>query len=191
MNSSTSTSAPKFPGTAAHPVAGFTETNKSFISKFKKDNKVLVQTKLPSRVELDNAKAIENGYTTTDAIWWRRFAEEVKFDPVGTLEDAIVLFEMAKKCQCSPVGLVHFGRTTYGFKQFGHDEIWALRENMLDFVDSDLEEGEYEETSERDDNPTSAEAYEIDDDRDELIGLKSKKRRLQSAADALTQADEE
>lgn len=189
MNSSSSTSQPKFPGTAAHPVAGFAETNKSFISKFKKDNKVLVQAKLPSRVELDNAKAIENGYTTTDAIWWRRFAEEVKFDPVGTAEDVILLFEMAKKCQCSPVGLVHFGRTTYGFKQFGHDEICTLRDNMLDFVDSDREEGEYEETSQAyNDNPSSAEAYEIDDDKPSSGN--GKKRRLQTAAEALSQADE-
>jgi len=147
MNSSSSTSQPKFPGTAAHPVAGFAETNKSFISKFKKDNKVTVQTKLPSRVELDNANAVSEGYTVTDAIWWRRFVEEFKYSPLVYIESMQLLCEMALKCKCHPVGLVHFGRTTYGFKQFGDAEVEVLHANMLDYVDSDLEEGEYEETS--------------------------------------------
>ena len=147
MNSSSSTSAPKFPGTAAHPVAGFTETNKSFISKFKKDNKVTVQTKLPSRVEQDNANAVSEGYTVTDAIWWRRFVEEFKYSPLQYIDAMALICDMATKCKCHPVGLVHFGRTTYGFKQFGHAEVETLRENMLDFGHSDLEEGEYEQTS--------------------------------------------
>jgi len=187
MNSSSSNAAPKFPGTAAHPVAGFAETNKSFVSKFKKDNKVLTQTKLPSRIELDNANAVSEGYTVTDAIWWRRFVEEFKYSPLVYIESMQLLCEMALKCKCHPVGLVHFGRTTYGFKQFGAEEVEVLHANMLDYVDSDLEEGEYEETSERNDNPTSAEAYEIDDD---LPPASGKKRRLQSAAEALSQADE-
>lgn len=187
MNSSSSTSQPKFPGTAAHPVAGFTETNKSFISKFKKDNKVTVQTKLPSRVELDNANAVSEGYTVTDAIWWRRFVEEFKYSPLVYIESMQLLCEMALKCKCHPVGLVHFGRTTYGFKQFGDAEVEVLHANMLDYVDSDLEEGEYEETS-ANDNPTSAEAYEIDDDAPSSGN--GKKRRLQTAAEALSQADE-
>lgn len=189
MNSSSSTSQPKFPGTAAHPVAGFAETNKSFISKFKKDNKVTVQTKLPSRVELDNANAVSEGYTVTDAIWWRRFVEEFKYSPLVYIDAMKLLCAMALKCKCHPVGLVHFGRTTYGFKQFGVEEVIALRDNMLDFVDSDLEEGEYEETSqEYNDNPSSAEAYEIDDDKPSSGN--GKKRRLQTAAEALSQADE-
>jgi len=187
MNSSSSNSAPKFPGTAAHPVAGYTETNKSFISKFKKDNKVTVQTKLPSRVELDNANAVSEGYTVTDAIWWRRFVEEFKYSPLVYIDAMSLLCAMALKCKCHPVGLVHFGRTTYGFKQFGVEEVAVLHENMLNFEDSDLEEGEYEETS-ANDNPTSAEAYEIDDDAPSSGN--GKKRRLQTAAEALSQADD-
>lgn len=187
MNSSSSTSQPKFPGAAAHPVAGFTETNKSFISKFKKDNKVTVQTKLPSRVELDNAKAVNAGYTVTDAIWWRRFVDEVKFDPEHNAAAFVHLVEMAERCKCEPVGLIHFGRTTYGFKQFGNAEVFVLTENMLDYNPS-AEEGEYDETSDHNDNPTSAEAYDIDDDAPSSGN--GKKRRLQTAAEALSQADE-
>jgi hypothetical protein len=187
MNSSSSTAAPKFPGTAAHPVAGFAETNKSFVSKFKKDNKVLTQTKLPSRVETNNAEAVSLGYTMTDAIWWRRFVEEFKFNPDAYSAAVTLVLAMALKCECHPCGLIHFGRTTYGFKQFGVEEVFTLRDNMLDYEPS-LEEGEYEETGEHDENPTSAEAYEIDDDVQ--VVSNSKKRRLQSAAEALSESNE-
>jgi len=144
--------------------------NSIFIKKFKKDNNVKVQTKLPSRVEADNATAVTNGFSVIDATWFRRFMEEAKFHPVTYGSDVIYLFEMAARCGCSPVGLIHFGRTNYGFKQFGHDEVVYLKEHMLADHDDDAdvddkESASYEETEEPyNDNPNSEEAYAIDDD---------------------------
>lgn len=150
-----------------------------------------VQTKLPSRVEADNAKAVVNGYSTIDATWFRRFMEEVKFDPVMYSHDVIELFEMSNRCGCSPVGLIHFGRTTYGFKCFGRAEIHHLKEHMLADQEGGVESGEaaneddvgddsgsYEETEEPyNPNPTSGEAYEIDDDEGVAAATSRGKRK--------------
>jgi len=167
------------------------EQNTLFIRKFKKDNNIKVQTKLPSRVEADNAKAVTNGYAVVDATWFRRFMEEAKYDPVAYGADLISLFEMARTCASSPVGLVNFGRTNYGWKQFGHDEIVYLREHMLaDHDDEDggdaAETGSYEDTSEPYlENPNSAEAYEIDDDQQAAASAStsSRKRKVRSLAE--------
>lgn len=169
------------------------QKNALFIRQFKRDNNVKVQTKLPSRVEADNAKAVTNGWSTIDATWFRRYMEEVKFDPVTHTQDVVLLFEMSRKCNSSPVGLINFGRCTYGWKQFGHDEIVYLKAHMLADLDDEPvvespSEGsvEYEETSEPyNDNPNSEEAYAIDDDEQAAASAStsSRKRKVRSLAE--------
>jgi len=166
----------------------FKSINTAFIKKFKKDNNIKVQTKLPSRVEADNAKAIAAGYSVIDATWFRRFMEEVKFDPIKYRRVMRMLFDMAEQCDCSPVGLVHFGRTTYGFKEFGGDQIVFLHEHMLADHDDGATQGvgePQEEEVELDlrgdgdhDSPTSEEAYDIDDDDEAAFEAASRKRKV-------------
>lgn len=165
----------------------FSSINGAFIKKFKKDANVKVQTKLPSRVEADNAKAIAAGYSVIDATWFRRYMEEVKFDPVTHRHGVCTLFEMATACDCTPVGLIHFGRTTYGFKQFGNEEIKYLQQHMLaDHDDDDVDDkssGSYEEPTAAQpypDNPTSEEAYAIDDDDEAAYEAARGKRKVRS-----------
>jgi len=161
------------------------DANKAFIKKFKKDNNVKVQTKLPSRVEHDNELCIARGNSLIDANWWRRFIEEVKFDPMSYAPQMVRLFEMAQKCNCHPTGLIYFGRTTYGWKQFGRDEIDYLRDNLIADDDDAEGSGSYEETSAPydpsqpyPDNPTSEEAYAIDDDDEAAFEAARGKRKV-------------
>jgi len=159
--------------------------NAAFIKKFKTDHNVKTQTKLPSQIEAQNAKAVADGYTVTDAIWWRRFVEMVKYDPDGYCTGMNILIDMMTRCHCGPIALINFGRTTYGFEKFDCDEICILRDNMLAYEPA----ASYEETSEH--------AYEVDgdgtgEDDDEKAAAESsgKRKRLMTAAEALETPDE-
>lgn len=161
--------------------------NAAFIKKFKTDHNVKTQTKLPSQIEAQNAKAVADGYTVTDAIWWRRFVEMVKYDPDGYCTGMNILFEMMTRCHCGPIALINFGRTTYGFEKFDCDEICILRDNMLAY-----EPSSYEETSEHAYEVDGASAGEDDDEKaaEEAAASSGKRKRLMTAAEALETADE-
>lgn len=154
--------------------------NAAFIKQFKTDNNVKTQGKLPSQIEAQNAKAVADGFSVTDAIWWRRFCEMVKYDPDGYCTGMNILIGIMDRCHCGPIALIHFGRTTYGFQKFDCDEICQLRDNMLAYDPS----ASYEETSEH--------AYEVDgdDDGDNSVSPGSgKRKRLMTAAEALSKDD--
>lgn len=156
--------------------------NAAFIKQFKTVNDIKVQTKLPSQIETQNAKAVADGFTMTDAIWWRRFCEMVKYDPEGYCCGMNILLEMTSRINCSPIQLIHFGRTTYGFQKFDTDEICTLRDNMLAF---DSSSASYEETSEH--------AYAVDGgevEEGEASTVSGKRKRLMSTTEALERSEE-
>jgi len=164
--------------------------NKKFIADLKKKSGAnLVQQKLASAASLHNEWAVKEGLSIQDAQAWRALCEKVKFvkDDEAALE-LLQLVEgtiaMALHCQSTPVHLIHYARVGFGRTLWNAHTLKFMRDHMLDDADGEAEEGEvavvldddegsYEETS-----PTSAEAYEIDDDLPSEEGT-SKKRKTE------------
>lgn len=154
-------STPKFPGTQSHPVAGFVDKNKAFISKFKSDNNVKTQSKLPSAIDVQNEMIVREGGTLWDATMWRKWCDKVKFGYNQYTEANLKFLNLCEHLECTPWALIKLGRELYAFRDWGTNEIQFLMDHL---VVSD-NEGSYEETDEPyNANPTSAEAYDIDDD---------------------------
>jgi len=99
----------------------------------------------------------------------------------GQRKAASFRLDMATKCECHPIHLVFLARTTYGAKKFDAETVQELHDNLLAYDD------------EHNENPTSAEAYDIDDDAvalesgKEVVSQSKKRSRLMTAGEALTQ----
>jgi len=160
--------------------------NKKFIADLKKKSGAnLVQQKLASAASLHNEWAVKQSLSIQDAQAWRALCEKAKF--VKDDEAALTVLRlvegtiaMALHCQSTPVHLIHYARVGFGRTLWNEHTLQFMRDHMLDDADGEAEEGEvvdddeegsYEETS-----PTSAEAYEIDDDAPSEEGT-SKKRK--------------
>jgi len=157
-------------------------TNKAFIRKFKTDHAIKAESKLITPTDRQNTWAVAQGVTLTDAGWWRKFCDEFKFATDEKQFTAMnTLLDMATKCECHPIHLVFLARTTYGAKKFDAETVQELHDNLLAYDD------------EHNENPTSAEAYDIDDDAvalesgKEVVSQSKKRSRLMTAGEALTQ----
>lgn len=172
------------------------QINKDFVKKFKKDNGIKVQTKLPTAIDLFSARVISDGCTATDGAWWRRFCEQFKLDPAKYGPAMTAMLDICRKCgDAKPWELIRFGRQTYGFTTFDENEIHMLEINMLadlDADDDDKDSGSYEETGAPydpsqpyPDNPTSEEAYAIDDDDEAAYEAARGKRKVRPGEEML------
>jgi len=146
--------------------------NSKFIAEMKKKSGAnLLQQKLPSAASAHNEWAIKQGLEMRDAQTWRALCEKLKYvKDDEAAEELLQLVEgtirMATHCEATPVHLIHYARTAFNRSQWSLASLQFMRDHLLESdevaedgeVDDD-EEGSYEETS-----PTSAEAYEIDDD---------------------------
>jgi len=158
--------------------------NSKFIAEMKKKSGAnLLQQKLPSAASAHNEWAIKAGLEMRDAQTWRALCEKLKYvKDDEAADDLLKLVEgtirMANHCEATPVHLIHYARTAFNRSQWTLASLQFMRDHLLESdevaeegeVGDDDEEGSYEETS-----PTSAEAYEIDDDAP--TDGSSKKRR--------------
>lgn len=146
--------------------------NAKFVAAMKKKSGAnLQQQKLASAASIHNEWAVKENMAIQDAQTWRALCEKVKYVKDGEADgDLMMLVEgtimMAMHCQSTPVHLIHLARTGYGRSAWTLQNLRFMRDHLLDDAqaieegeDVDDDEGSYEETS-----PTSAEAYEIDDD---------------------------
>jgi len=163
--------------------ANKTKNNKFIAEMKKKSGANLQQQKLPSAASQHNEWAVKNNLSIQDAQAWRALCEKLKYvkddEAAGDLLKLVEgTIRMANHCEATPVHLIHYARTAFGRSQWTLHALSYMRDHLLESdevaeegeVDDDDEEGSYEETS-----PTSAEAYEIDDDAP--TDGSSKKRR--------------
>jgi len=139
---------------APAPAEDYAQVNKDFITKFKKENNVKLQAKLPSAIDVLNAQVIKDGCTLWDAAQWRKFMQAATHKFADYRDALDTLLSLCIHCSCEPWVLIKTGRELYGFKKFDQAECFYLRDHL---AISD-QEGSYEE------NPSSELAYEIDDD---------------------------
>jgi len=139
-------------------------------------------------------KMIREGYEAADVTMWQSLLQKAKTD-FACHEFVFLLLDMARHNKVNVLDIVKTGRVCSGQKTINQPFIDAILNavasddegepgpRVLDLTcDEDSLSGSYEETSqEYNDNPTSAEAYEIDgfvvaDDDD--VDDKPKKRLL-------------
>lgn len=154
------------------------ESNEAFIKKFKKDNKILNQTKLPTPVDVFNKKLIADDCLLTDGMHWKKWCEEFKYDPMAHLEAMQVLIDICKRCSCAPWQLVNLAVSNFGFTKFTDDTIFTLRDNMLTDVAEDEED---EEDVDIDDEIDEIDDEIDHDDDDELADVFAKLEKDRSA----------
>jgi len=172
----------------------FTERNKDFINKFKKEHgSNLVQTKLPTAVELQDQWTVTEGNSLADSRQWRALCERVKFTTTNdkaALELMHSTLDMSEHVGVHPIELIGFARRNYGMGLWTMATIAELKRNMLADTDDEVDADDDDEPDENDPDDievnldgdreqrvTSAEAYEIDGDS----------KGTCSAYDALTQ----
>lgn len=142
------------------PAVVNSERNSAFIRAFKKQAGPQVQAKLPTPVSAQNDWAIKNGWSTIDAQEWRalctRFAHGTESGEGSAIDLMMETLDLANHVDCHPIGLIHFARTKMGRGTWNNDTVEFLKANML---------ADDAEPADEDYNPSSDEAYDIDDDK--------------------------
>jgi hypothetical protein len=105
--------------------------NDAFIKKFKKDNKILTQTKIPTPVDEFNKKLIRDDCLLTDGMHWKKYVDEFKYDPMKHADAMMALLSMCQRCGCSPWQIVNLAVSNFGQTKFDDAAIYFMRDNML------------------------------------------------------------
>jgi len=150
--------------------------NDAFIKKFKKDNKILTQSKLPTPVDEFNKKLIRDDCLLTDGMHWKKFVDEFKYDPIKHLNAMHALLDMCERCCCAPWQLVNLAVSNFGQTKFDDATIFMLRDNMLS------PEELAEEIDEDDVEDVTSEDF-VDENDDDAEGNPDDKRPARSQED--------
>jgi len=121
------------------------------------------------------SKMIRAGFEKEDVDMFTALCQQCKTDIGKSREYMFLLLDMARHNKCDVMEIVKTGRVCSGQKAVNQAFVDAVLSCMasddecdeaaeiLDLTGEE-ESGSYEETSEHNDKPTSAEAYDIDDD---------------------------
>ena len=105
--------------------------NEAFIKKFKKDNKIMTQTKIPTPVDEFNKKLIRDDCLLTDGMHWKKYVDEFKYDPMKHADAMMTLLGMCHRCGCSPWQIVNLAVSNFGHTKFDDAAIYMMRDSML------------------------------------------------------------
>lgn len=127
--------------------------NDAFIKKFKKDNKIMTQTKIPTPVDEFNKKLIRDDCLLTDGMHWKKYVEEFKYDPMKHADAMMTLLSMCQRCGCSPWQIVNLAVSNFGQTKFDDAAIYLMRDSMLspEEIENDYSTEDVDEDIDEDD----------------------------------------
>lgn len=122
------------------------QKNDAYVKAFKKASGTKKQTVMPTAAAQHTEWAVHQGWSMQDAITWRGICEKAKFardDVESSAWFAVICdtIDVAAHCQTHPIGLIHFGRTSMGLKNWDMDAIEFLKDNLLTTGEGLCEDG--------------------------------------------------